>query len=76
MSRLTQVPPLSSFRFRLRGCHPLRPPFPERSANFKMSICRRSYNPGRCLNSAGLGSCAFARHYLRNHWVIFSSSGY
>ena len=27
---------------------------------------RRSYNPGRCLDNTGLGSCAFARHYWRN----------
>ncbi len=76
MSRLTQVPPLSSRAFRLRGCHPLRPHFPVGSATLAMSIRWRSYNPGRCLDTAGLGSCAFARHYLRNHWVIFFSSGY
>ena len=76
MSRLTQVPSLSHVRFHLRGCHPLRLRFPADSANFRVSICRRSYNPGRCRNTAGLGSCAFARHYWRNHWVIFFSSGY
>ena len=76
MSRLTQVPSLSGSGFRLRGCHPLRPRFPAASANLLRSILRRSYNPGRCRNTAGLGSCAFARHYWRNHWVIFFSSGY
>ena len=76
MSRLTQVPPLSAFCFRLRGYHPLWLLFPEDLANFMQSIYRRSYNPGRRRNVAGLGSCAFARHYLRNHWFIFSSSGY
>ena len=30
-------------------------------------LCRRSYNPGRGLDRPGLGSCAFARHYWRNH---------
>ena len=29
----------------------------------------------RC-HASGLGSCAFARRYLRNHWIIFFSSGY
>ncbi len=27
-------------------------------------------------DAPGLGSCAFARRYLRNHWFVFSSSGY
>jgi hypothetical protein len=36
---------------------------------------RRPYNPeGAC--SLGLGSSAFARHYLRNLWFDFFSSGY
>ena len=30
-------------------------------------LCRRSYNPARCRDTRGLGSCAFARHYWRNH---------
>ena len=30
-------------------------------------LCRRSYNPGRGLDRPGLGSCAYARHYWRNH---------
>ena len=30
-------------------------------------LCQRSYNPGRGLDRPGLGSCAFARHYWRNH---------
>ena len=76
MSRLTQVPPLPDFRFHLRGFHPLRRHFPVASANFRPSIYWRSYNPGQRRNAAGLGSCAFARHYLRNHWFIFFSSGY
>ena len=33
-------------------------------------LCRRSYNPGCCRNSSGLGYCAFARHYLRNHFCF------
>ena len=49
MFRLTQVPSLSEFGFRLRGFHPLWPAFPDCLAIFAPSICRRSYNPGRCL---------------------------
>ena len=30
-------------------------------------LCRAPYNPRRGRNRPGLGSCAFARHYLRNH---------
>ena len=64
--RGTQVPPRRRVRFRVRGCHPLRPGFPSCSATFPACLCRRSYNPGRGLDRPGLGSCAFARHYLRN----------
>ena len=46
MSRLTQVPPLPTLCLRLRGFHPLRPLFPECSADFLSYICWRSYNPG------------------------------
>ena len=54
--------------FRVRGCHPLRRQFPQASATLPGSARRRSYNPGSCRkDSPGLGSCAFARHYLRNH---------
>ena len=53
--------------FRVRGCHPLWRQFPQASATFEMATRRRSYNPGRGLDRPGLGSCAFARHYLRNH---------
>ena len=58
---------MSSGRFRVRGCHPLRPRFPARSAIVLSPYRRRSYNPARCLDTRGLGSCAFARHYWRNH---------
>ena len=58
---------MSSGRFRVRGCHPLWPRFPARSAIVLSPHCRRSYNPARCLDTRGLGSCAFARHYWRNH---------
>ena len=65
--RGTQVPPRRRVRFRVRGCHPLRPGFPSCSATFPACLCRRSYNPARCRDTRGLGSCAFARHYWRNH---------
>ena len=58
---------MSSGRFRVRGCHPLWPRFPARSAIVLSPCRRRSYNPARCLDTRGLGSCAFARHYWRNH---------
>ncbi len=60
---------LASVRaFRIRGSHPLRPGFPACSAMRRLRLRRRSYNPGRrATHAPGLGSCAFARHYLRNH---------
>ena len=41
----------------------------------KIPLCRRSLFstvllPPLCRNNAGLGSCAFARHYLRNHFCF------
>ncbi len=54
-------------RFRVRWLSPLRPQFPLCSPSLPMCLRWRSYNPGGRRNGAGLGSCAFARHYLRNH---------
>ena len=56
--------------FRLRASHPLRGTFPDPSPNVIRRLCQWSYNPGRCLDIAGLGFCAFARHYLRNHFCF------
>ena len=65
--RATQVPARRSSRFRVRASHPLRGAFPGRFPYRSLLLCRGSYNPGCRLDGAGLGSCAFARHYSRNH---------
>ena len=58
----------SSSSFRVRDYHPLWCQFPQASATLMVSARRRSYNPGRRrIDGPGLGYCAFARHYLRNH---------
>ena len=48
------------------GFHPLRLMF--------VNPMSGSYNPGG--NATGLGSSAFARHYLRNRLFSLFSSGY
>lgn len=68
--------------FHLRGCHPLRPAFPDRSVNAFLSLvtsaCRTSFpaqpanvygpaTPRSPCGSRGLGCSDFARHYFRNH---------
>ena len=54
--------------FRLRDCHPLWSRFPSCSAILSRSAPSTVLQPRamRC-HIHGLGSCAFARHYLRNH---------
>ena len=57
-------------------------------SSFQMILIRFAYNgvvlqPQNCRNNFGLGYCAFARHYLRNHFCFlllrllrcFSSAG-
>ena len=56
--------------FRLRAFHLLRGIFPDSSPNLVRHLYWWSYNPDRCRNTVGLGSCAFARHYLRNHFCF------
>ncbi len=74
---------LTSHRtLRVRDFHPLRSAFPK---PFHFILCRfrQSYNP-HVPKYTGLGSSAFARHYLRNHFYFlflcllrcFSSAGY
>ena len=50
-------------KLRARGSHPLRPAFPGRCARILHRLCRPATPAGK---PAGLGSSAFARHYLRN----------
>ena len=65
---------------RIRDFHPLRYIFPDISTSFCLDTVAVLL-PRQCRNIAGLGSSAFARHYLRNHcyflflWVLrcFSS---
>ena len=62
--------PLGFVWFRVRGCHPLRPAFPGRST-WSLSYDIVVLQPRDGLDRHGLGSSAFARHYLRNH-LLFS----
>ena len=55
---------------RVRGCHPLRPNFPERSACLG-TFLGAVLQPPRRRNAAGLGYSPVARHYWGNH-VLFS----
>ena len=58
---------------RVRGCHPLRPRFPARSA--RIISCRVAVlQPHRGRNLCGLGCSPFARHYWGNHY-LFSLPG-
>ena len=68
--RISRVPHysgavLSCSTLRVQGFHLLRLGFPADSAEFRMSLLT-VLQPRRCRNTDGLGSCAFARHYLRN----------
>ena len=71
-------PPDESLR--VRGSHPLRPPFPG-AFHSRHGRLTTVLQPRRRLDAGGLGSSAFARHYSRNHcyflllWVLrcFSS---
>ena len=72
--RISRVPhysgaTLSFDCLHLRGFHPLRPGFPAGSADCLSDVVV-VLQPLRCRNSTGLGSCAFARHYLRNHFCF------
>ena len=75
----TRVPSSRSARFRVRGCHPVPPAFPGRSATAR--ICNLVHGirtmegtvPQHLMQQRpyaytcmGLGWCAFARRYSRN----------
>ena len=51
--RIPRVPPYSgaslvTASLPVRGCHPLRPAFPDRSGSLPL-LCVKSYNPGRAV---------------------------
>ena len=49
----------------VQGCHLLRPAFPDRSGSF-FALLPRPLLPRTCLDTPGLGSSPFARHYSGN----------
>ena len=58
--------PLRFTTLRVRGCHPLWPPFPGRSAR-DVSCDHAALQPRPCRDRPGLGSSPVARHYWGNH---------
>ena len=58
--------PLCPEALRVRGCHPLWPDFPDRSARAPRYNLAALLPPGG-RNRRGLGSSPFARHYWGNH---------
>ena len=54
---------------RVRDCHPLWPSF-QRVPLHLLHAFIAVLQPLLCLNMTGLGSCAFARHYWRNHYYF------
>ena len=72
--RGTQVPSRASHRFTYAAV--TRSGWPFHAIRLQLEVpCRRPYNP-EIIPNLGLGSSAFARHYLRNLWFDFFSSGY
>ena len=61
--------PLGFAWLRIRSSHALWLYFPEHSAH-QLSCHGVVLQPRYCLNNTGLGSSAFARHYLRNHYYF------
>ena len=69
--RIPRVPRYSGYGYssvvvRVRGCHPLWPLFPKRSAPTDWRY-RRPTTPDVRKNTTGLGCSPFARHYWGNH---------
>ena len=68
--RIPRVPPYSGARLAcpwlpVRGCHPLRPAFPDGSGSHSQSLWPVLLPRAR-LDAPGLGSSRFARHYSGN----------
>ena len=74
-SAVLRCPLCRASRFRLRGSHPLRRAFPDAPAIARRPQPSRILQPRRRLDAGGLGSCAFARHYLRNHCLFSLPAG-
>ena len=77
--RISLVPPYSGFgyartRFRILGCHDLRPNFPDRSPN-KSSSTSPSYNPGAA-STAPVWAPPRSLAATCGITVVFSSCGY
>ena len=64
--RATQGSGYEKEKLRVRGCHPLRPNFPDRSARFCFPMSP-ALQPRRGRNPCGLGCSPVARHYWGNH---------
>ena len=62
--------PLGGFKLRILDCHDLWSDFPNRYAH-RLPTTLRSHNPEETSFSS-LDCSAFARHYLRNHFVLYS----
>ena len=71
MPRRTQGLPRPASRLRIREFHPLRCAFPCASPVMSHRLPRSPITP----SSDGLGSSAFARHYLRNRFLLSSPAG-
>ena len=75
MSRATQVPPLSRSRFRVRGCHPLRPGFPAGHPSVRASLTGGPTTPGAA-STARVWAPPRSLATTCGIIVIFSSYGY
>ena len=67
---------LAARRFRLRGCHPLRPRFPSRSPTVSPPVRWRSYNPAWCIATPAVWAPPLSLATTRGIIVIFFSCRY
>ena len=70
MSRTTQVPSPCPLRLSLTGLSPSAARLSRRFCWPRLPELPAALQPRPCRDRAGLGSCAFARHYLRNHFCF------